>query len=52
MMCGAAGLLAVVGTRVALVLAGLSERVPFQLGVCISAGIVTASLVWFIWFGR
>jgi multidrug efflux pump subunit AcrB len=52
MLCGAAGLLAVIGARTALILTGLSESVPFQLGVCVSAGIITASLVWFIWFGR
>jgi hypothetical protein len=52
MMCGAAGLLAVIATRAALILTGLAESVPFQLGVCVSAGIIAASLVWFIWFGR
>jgi YtcA family len=52
MMCGAAGLVAVIATRAALILTGLSESAPFQLGVCVSAGIITASLVWFIWFGR
>jgi hypothetical protein len=52
MVCGAAGVLAVIGTRAALLLTGLTESVPFQLSVCISAGLIAASLIWFIWFGR
>jgi len=52
MVCGAVGVLAVIAARMALLLTGLSESVPFQLSVCISAGLIAASLVWFIWFGR
>ncbi len=52
LLCGVAGVLAAIATRLALLLTGLSESVPFQLIVCISAGMIVASLVWFIWFGR
>ncbi len=52
MLCGAAGVLAMIGLRGALLLTGISQSVPFQLGVCSALGVIVASLVWFIWFGR
>ncbi len=52
MLCGVIGVLAIIGTRVVLLLSGLSESVPFQLSICISAGLIAASLFWYLWFGR
>jgi YtcA family len=52
MVCGAAGVVAVIAMRVILILTGLYQSVPLQLGICISAGVIAASLIWFIWFGR
>ena len=44
------GILAAVGTRVALVATGLAELLPLQLAVCVSAGVMVAILAWLIWF--
>lgn len=45
------GILAAIGTRVALVAAGLAEVVPLQLFVCVSIGLTIAILTWLLWFG-
>ncbi len=52
MLCGMAGVLTAIGTRIALILTGLTESVPFQLGICLSAGIIVAIVTWLAWFGR
>ena len=44
------GILAAIGTRVALVATGLAELLPLQLAVCVSAGVMVAILAWLIWF--
>ena len=44
------GILAAIGTRVALVATGLAERLPLQLAVCVSAGVMVAVLTWLLWF--
>ncbi|MEJ0024781.1 MAG: hypothetical protein WDN01_02035 [Rhizomicrobium sp.] len=52
MLCGLFGILAAIGTRAAMVLSGLSDVLPFQLFVCVSAGFFFAALAWLFWFGR
>jgi hypothetical protein len=44
------GILAAVGTRAALLATGLSEILPLQLLVCVSAGLIFAILAWLLWF--
>jgi len=51
MLLAGIGILAAVGTRIALVATGLGEAVPQQLLVCVSAGLTVAILIWLLWFG-
>jgi len=44
------GILAAIGTRVAMVATGLAELLPLQLAVCVSAGVTFAVLAWLLWF--
>ncbi len=52
MLCGLFGVLAAILTRVAMILSGLSDVLPFQLFVCVSAGFIFAAMAWLFWFGR
>ena len=45
------GILAAIGTRIALLATGLAEVLPLQLLVCLSAGLIVAIVTWLIWFG-
>ena len=51
MLVAGIGILAAIGTRIALVATGLGEAVPQQLLVCVSAGLTVAILIWLLWFG-
>ena len=51
MLLAGIGILAAIGTRIALVATGLGEAVPQQLLVCVSAGLTVAILIWLLWFG-
>jgi hypothetical protein len=35
--------------RAVMVATRLSERIPFQLAVCTSIGVIVSLIVWFIW---
>ena len=50
MLLAGIGILAAIGTRVALVATGLAELLSLQLAVCVSAGVMVAILAWLIWF--
>jgi len=50
MLLAGIGILAAVGARAALLATGLSEILPLQLLVCVSAGLVIAILAWLLWF--
>ena len=43
-------ILASIVTRAALLATGLSETLPLQLLVCVSAGLIVAILAWLLWF--
>ena len=51
MLVAGIGILAAIGTRIALVASGLAEILPMQLLVCVSVGLTIAILVWTLWFG-
>lgn len=51
MLLAGIGILAAIGTRVALVATGLAEILPLQLLVCVSAGLTVAVVIWLLWFG-
>ncbi len=47
-------LIAVVGAllaRAAMVTTGLAQALPFQLFVCVSIGLLVATLAWVAWIG-
>jgi len=50
MLLAGIGILAAVGARAALLATGLSEILPLQLLVCVSAGLIIAILAWRLWF--
>ncbi|MEI9887612.1 MAG: hypothetical protein WDN08_14150 [Rhizomicrobium sp.] len=52
MFCALLGVLGGIGARVAMALSGLSDVLPFQLFVCVSAGFIVAAAAWLLWFGR
>jgi hypothetical protein len=43
-------IVAAISARAALLTTGLSEILPVQLLVCVSAGLIVACLVWLVWF--
>jgi hypothetical protein len=51
MLLAGIGILAAIGTRVALVATGVAEILPLQLLVCVSAGLTVAVVIWLLWFG-
>ncbi len=52
MFCAVIGIAGAIGARIAMVLSGLNDILPFQLFVCASAGLIVAAAAWLIWFGR
>ncbi len=52
MLVASIGILAAVGTRIALVAAQLADAIPLQLLVCVSSGVTVAVLTWLLWFER
>lgn len=51
MLVAGIGILAAMGTRIALVATGLADVIPLQLLVCVSTGLTIAILIWLLWFG-
>lgn len=51
-MCFLVGVMGALATRTALVLTRLADTFPFQLGICISSGLIIGVAAWLIWFGR
>jgi hypothetical protein len=52
MFCGLVGILGAIGARILMVLSGVSEILPFQLFICVAAGLIFATGAWLLWFGR
>jgi hypothetical protein len=52
MLCALLAILAAIGTRTLMVVSGLASVLPFQLFVCTATGIIIATAVWLLWFGR
>jgi hypothetical protein len=52
MFCALFGILAAVSARIAMVASGLSEVLPLQLFVAVSAGLIVAVVLWLSWFGQ
>ena len=50
MLLAGIGIVVGLGTRLALLAAGLAELLPLQLFVCTSTGLIVASLTWLLWF--
>jgi YtcA family len=51
MFCALIGILVAVVARIAFVSTGLANVLPYQLFVCLSVGLIVASLAWLFWFG-
>jgi hypothetical protein len=51
-LCGVAGIVAAIVTRIAMVMSGLSQALPLQLVVCVAAGLLVAISAWLFWFGQ
>jgi hypothetical protein len=45
------GILAAIIVRILLVKTGLAEALPYQLFLCVAAGMIVASAAWLISFG-
>jgi hypothetical protein len=52
LFCGLIGLVASGAARGVFVGTRLSDLVPYQLFVCVAIGVIAASVVWLLWFGR
>ncbi len=50
MFCALVGILGGIAARVGMVATGLSEQLPYQLFVCVSAGVIVATGAWLLWF--
>ena len=51
MLLSGIGILAAIGTRGVLIATHLTEVMPLQLLVCVSVGLILATIVWLLWFG-
>lgn len=51
LLCGVIGIFAAGIARAAFVSTGLASRLPYQLFVCAAIGVISAVLVWRIFFG-
>jgi YtcA family len=51
LLCGVIGIAGAVLAWV-FVGSGLANVLPYQLAVCTAIGVITAVMVWFVWFGR
>jgi hypothetical protein len=52
MMCALIGIAVAIAARVGLVASGFAALLPYQLFVCVSAGLICALVAWLIWFGQ
>ncbi len=52
MFCALFGIAGGIGARVVMIASGLSDILPFQLFVCVSAGLIVAIAAWSFWLGR
>lgn len=52
MACALVGIAGAIGARALMVGLNLSQVLPFQLFVCVAAGLVLAIAAWLFWFGR
>jgi hypothetical protein len=50
MFCALFGILGGIAARVGMVATGLSEQLPYQLFICVSAGVIVAIAAWLLWF--
>jgi hypothetical protein len=50
MLCAFVGIVGATGTRVALTAPAVKERIPFQLAVCTSTGVIAALFSWMLFF--
>ncbi len=50
--CAVAGVLAAIATRAAMIALNLANVLPYQLFICVAAGLVVAVSLWLLWFGR
>ena len=51
MLLSGIGILAAIATRGVLIATHLTEVMPLQLLVCVSVGLILATIVWLLWFG-
>ncbi len=49
LLCAIIAVLVAVLARALMVVTGLSNRIPFQLAVCSSVGVLVALMVWWLW---
>ena len=52
LLCAVLGIFVAFGTRIFFSARNLTGVLPFQLSLCASLGVIFASLVWLIYFGR
>ena len=52
LLCAVIAVLVAIVVRTIMVASGLSNRVPFQLAVCFSIGIIVALILWQVWVVR
>jgi hypothetical protein len=52
MFCAVLGIVGGLAARIAMLVTGLSDTLPFQLFVCGAIGLIVAVSAWLLWFGR
>jgi len=52
MFCALLGIVGAISARGIFVATGLNRKLPFQLFVCSSLGVIIAVLAWIYWFGQ
>jgi hypothetical protein len=52
MFCALIGIVLAIAVRIAFVVSGLANVLPFQLFVCSAIGLCCGLLAWLLWFGQ
>ncbi len=52
LLCGIIGIIGAILARFAFLATNLATVIPAQLFVCLSVGIILASLIWLVWLGQ
>src|SRR5262249_45911387 len=49
LLCAVVAVVVALFVRALMVATGLANEIPYQLAVCFSAGVIAASILWYVW---